>query len=104
MPDDERAAPAPSPDVTNFAMPEFTRALRGIASASGLGRVEHASVFGPLISARKLAEQAGSVRARVAAFDAARLQRAWLQSIESIAAARVPKAGPDRRALSARLT
>jgi len=84
-------------------MPEFARALRGLASARGLGRVEHAGVFGPLLSARKLAEHAGSVRARVAAFDAARLERAWLESIDSVAAARVPKSGPDRRALAARL-
>ena len=85
-------------------MPEFTRALRGLASAGALGRVEHASVFGPLLAARKMAEQAGSVRARVAAFDAARLKRAWSESIEQIAAARVPKAGADRRAVTARLT
>lgn len=91
-------------DSPDYAMPEFTRASRALASASGLGRVEHTSVFGPLLAARKLAEQAGSVRARVAAFDAARLKRAWLESVESIAAARVPKAGPDRRALTARLT
>jgi hypothetical protein len=85
-------------------MPEFTRALRGVASASGLGRVEHTGVFGPLLAARKLAEQASSVRGRVASFDAARLKRGWLESIESMAAARVRKAGPDRRALAARLT
>ena len=91
-------------DSQDYAMPEFTRASRALASARGLGRVEHTSVFGPLLAARKLAEQAGSVRARVAAFDAARLKRAWLESVESIAAARVPKAGPDRRALTARLT
>jgi hypothetical protein len=85
-------------------MPEFTRALRGLASANALGRAEHSSVFGPLLAARKLAEHAGSARARVAAFDAARLKRAWIESIESIAAARAPKAGADRRALTARIT
>lgn len=85
-------------------MPEFTRALRGLASANALGRDEHAGVFGPLLAARKLAEQAGSVRARVASFDAARLKRAWSESIDSIAAARVQRAGADRRALTARLT
>src|SRR6266481_4690260 len=98
MPDRDPAVPA------EFAMPEVTRALRGLASASALGRVEHASVFGPLLVARKLAEQAGSVRARVASFDAPRLRKVWSESIDSIAAARVPKAGADRRALTARLT
>jgi Zinc carboxypeptidase len=98
MPDRESTAAA------DFAMPEFTRALRGLASANALGRAEHTSVFGPLLAARKLAEHAGSARARVAAFDAARLKRACSESIESIAAARVPKAGADRRALTARLT
>ena len=88
---------------SSYRLPEFTRALRGIAAASGLGRTEHTSVFGPLLAARKLAEEARSVRVRVAAFDAARLERAWLESIDAIAAARVPKAGADRRALSARL-
>ena len=88
----------------DYDLPEFTRALRGLGSVTGLGRAEHTGVFGPLLTARKLAEQAGSVRARVAAFDAARLQRAWQACIDSIAATRVPKDGPDRRALVARLT
>jgi len=97
MPDEIRA------DAAGFTVPEFTRALRGLASPRGLGRPEHMSVFGPLIAARKLAEQAGSARARVAAFDAARLERTLTESIASIAAARVPKEGADRRALTARL-
>lgn len=87
-----------------YDMPEFTRALRGIAAAGALGRPEHTSVFGPLLAARKLAEEARTVRMRVAAFDAARLERAWAESIAAIAARRVPKDGADRRALSARLT
>ncbi len=101
MPDE--LAPG-SADSARFAMPEFTRALRGIASASGLGRAEHTAVFGPLLAARKLAEQAASVRARLASFDAARLERAWVESIGAIATARVPKSGADQRALTARLT
>ncbi len=88
----------------NFALPEFTRALRGLASARGLGRAEHKAVFGPLLLARKEAELAATPGARVASFDATRLRRAWLESIESMAAARVPKPGADRRALAARLT
>jgi hypothetical protein len=92
-----------TPDTGAWAMPEFTRALRGIASANALGRPEHAGVFGPLLAARKQAEQAGSVRARIAAFDAARLKRSWLEAIDAIAAARIPKDGPDRRALHARI-
>ncbi len=92
-----------TPDAGRFIMPEFTRALRGIASANALGRAEHAGVFGPLLAARQLAEQAGSARARIAAFDAARLKRAWLEAIDSMAEARVPKDGPDRRAFHARL-
>ncbi|HEY2849840.1 MAG TPA: hypothetical protein VGI97_08180 [Gemmatimonadaceae bacterium] len=89
--------------MPDYTMPEFTRALRGIAAASGLGRPEHTSVFGPLLAARKLAEEARTVRMRVAAFDAARLERTWTESVEAIAAARVPKAGADRRAYAARL-
>ncbi len=103
MPEGTPPGSQAAPEAAAFAMPEFTRALRGIASANGLGRAEHAGVFGPLLAARKLAEQAGSVRARVAAFDAARLKRAWLESIEAISSARVPKDGPDRRALHARI-
>ncbi|MGH7653231.1 MAG: M14 family zinc carboxypeptidase [Gemmatimonadaceae bacterium] len=87
-----------------YAMPEFTRALRGIAAAGALGRPEHTSVFGPLLAARKVAEEARTVRMRVAAFDAARIERTWIESIAAIAAARVPKPGADRRALNARLT
>ncbi len=98
MPDDARGVPP------EFALPEFTRALRGLAAPGALGRPEHASVFGPMIAARKLAEHAGSVRARVAAFDPARLKRGWIETIDGIAAARVAKAGADRRALTARLT
>ncbi|HEV8411633.1 MAG TPA: hypothetical protein VGQ30_14070, partial [Gemmatimonadaceae bacterium] len=98
MPDDSRALPP------QFALPEFTRALRGLAAPGALGRPEHAGVFGPLIAARKLAEHAGSARARVAAFDSARLERGWVESIDTIASARVPKAGADRRALTARLS
>ena len=101
MPEGVRRDPT---SLADYDLPEFTRALRGLASASGLGRAEHAGVFGPLLTARKLAEQAGSVRARVAAFDTARLQRSWEASINSITDARVPKDGPDRRALIARLT
>lgn len=107
MPDGPRPdAPATphAPGPATYTMPEFTRALRGIASANGLGRAEHASVFGPLLTARKLAERAGSVRARVAAFEPPRLQRAWLESIDSMAGSRIPKAGADRRAVTARLT
>jgi hypothetical protein len=89
--------------MPDYTMPEFTRALRGIAAASGLGRTEHTSVFGPLLAARKLAEEARTVRMRVAAFDAARLERTWAESTEAIAAARVPKAGAHRRAYAARL-
>jgi hypothetical protein len=106
MPDDVRpdAAGPGGPSIpARYAMPEFTRALRGIAAATALGRPEHARVFGPLLAARKLAEEARTVRMRVAAFDAARIERAWTESLDSIAAARVPKAGADRRAMRARL-
>jgi hypothetical protein len=101
MPDAARRDPA---GLADYELPEFTRALRGLAAATGLGRDEHTLVFGPLLTARKLAEQGASVRTRVAAFDAGRLSRAWLASIDAIAAARAPKEGPDRRALVARLT
>lgn len=105
---DDTALALPPPDRTaiaaQYAMPEFTRALRGIAASGGLGRPEHVSVFGPLLAARKVAEEARTVRVRVAAFDATRLERGWVESIEAIAAARVPKPGADRRALNARVS
>ena len=105
MPDDARTdSPAADGPAARYAMPEFTRALRGIAAAGALGRPEHTSVFGPLLAARKVAEEARTVRMRVAAFDAARIERTWVESTAAIAAARVPKAGADRRALNARLT
>ena len=90
--------------MPEFAMPEFARALRGLGSARGLGRPEHAAVFGPLLGARRLAEQAAGAGDRLAAFDAALLERGLRDAIASIAVARVSKDGPDRRALSARLT
>jgi Zinc carboxypeptidase len=96
-------APEAERGRADFTMPEFTRALRGFASARALGRTEHMAVFGPLLAARKEAETATTPAARAAAFDAARLRRTWLESIESMAAARVQRDGADRRALSARL-
>ncbi len=85
-------------------MPEFTRALRGMISVRGIGRAEHDGVFGPLLAARTAAEQSASPRVRIAAFDAERLRRGWTDAIDAMAAARITKAGPDRRALAARLS
>jgi hypothetical protein len=87
-----------------FALPEFTRALRGFASVGSLGSPDHDGVFAPLLAARKAAARVATVEGRLAAFDAARLRRGLDESIEAMCAARTPRAGADRRALHARLT
>lgn len=87
-----------------FALPEFTRSLRGFASISSLGSPDHERVFAPLIAARRNAARVESVEGQLAAFDAARLRRALDEAIVAMCADRAPKDGAARRALTACLT
>ena len=68
-----------------------------------LGSGDHDRVFAPLLSARKAAARVESVEGQLAAFDAARLRRALEEAIGALSAARAPRDGAVRRALSARL-
>lgn len=88
--------------MPEFALPEFTRSLRSLAVPSKPGS-DHDQIFTPLIQARSLANKAQSVEAQLAAFDAARLERAWRAAIAALAAARHKDSAPDRRALDAEL-
>jgi hypothetical protein len=87
-----------------FALPEFTRSLRGFASTRALGSLDHERVFAPLIAARRAAARVESVEGQLAAFDAARLRRALDTAIAAMCADRALKDGAERRALTARLT
>ena len=71
----------------------------GLGSRGVLGRAGPTAGSGPLLAARKAAEQSASPRVRIAAFDAERLRRAWTDAIDLLASARVPRDGADRRAL-----
>jgi hypothetical protein len=88
--------------MPEFVLPEFTRSLRALAlpSAPGSG---HDRVLAPLVQARAAANRMHALEAQVAAFDAARLERAWREAIASLAAERHAGSAPDRRALEATL-
>lgn len=86
-----------------FALPEFTRSLRGFASVQALGTTTHERVFGPLMTARRAAERVHAPDSRVAAFDADRLRRGLADAIAAIAADRSGGDAATRRALEARL-
>lgn len=88
--------------MPEFVLPEFTRSLRSIAVPSA-PESGHDRVFGPLIQAKAAAHRMHALEAQVAAFDAARLERAWREAITSLANERHPRSAPDRRALGAEL-
>jgi hypothetical protein len=96
----ERTAPEPG----DFALPEFTRSLRGFASIRSLGDPDHERVFAPLIAARRTAARVQSIEGKLAAFDAPRLRRSLDEAIVALCADRTAKDGAERRALRARLT
>ena len=83
-------------------MPELTRGLRAFAAPSALGGA-HDRYFAPLLDARRAASRATRWPARVAAFDAERLEAVMRVTLQSFAAERFPKAAPERRALAAKL-
>lgn len=88
--------------MPEFALPEFTRSLRALAVPSGPGS-DHDRIFAPLIHARAAANKVHAMEAQLAAFDAARLERAWRDAIVELAMDRHPRSAPDRRALQAEL-
>ena len=88
--------------MPEFELPEFTRSLRALAVPSAPGS-DHDRIFAPLIQARTAAHKVQSLEAQLAAFDAARLDRAWRAAIEELAKDRHPRSAPDRRALQAEL-
>lgn len=88
--------------MPEFALPEFTRSLRALAVPSGPGS-DHDRIFAPLIQARTAANKVHAMEAQLAAFDAARLERAWRDAIVELAKDRHPRSAPDRRALQAEL-
>jgi hypothetical protein len=89
--------------ATRFAMPEFTRSLRGFASVKALGTREHELVFGPLLAARRSASRVQSPAGRAAAFDAERLSRSFRDAVASLSKARSGGNASLQRALEARL-
>ena len=88
--------------MPDFVLPEFTRSLRSIALPSA-PESGHDRIFAPLIQARAAAHRMHTLEAQVAAFDAARLERAWREATVALAAERHPRSAPDRRALAAEL-
>jgi hypothetical protein len=85
-----------------YVLPEFTRSLRALAVPSAPGS-DHDRIFAPLIQARASAHRVQSLEAQVAAFDAARIERAWREAIAALGADRHPRSAPDRRALASEL-
>jgi hypothetical protein len=88
--------------MPDFPLPEFTRSLRALAVPSAPGS-DHDRVFAPLLQARTSTQRVRTFEARIGAFDAARLERAWREAIAALAADRHPRSAPDRRALAAEL-
>lgn len=89
--------------MPEFELPEFTRSLRALAVPSAPGS-DHDGVFRPLIQARTAAHKVQAPEAKIAAFDAARLEREWREAITTFATVRHAKSAPDRRALEAELS
>jgi len=86
----------------DYPLPEFTRSLRALAVASAPGS-DHDVIFAPLLDARRAAHRATTLDQQLAAFDAARLDRAWRGAIATLAERRFATSLPDRRALAAEL-
>lgn len=89
------------------AIPELTRALRGLGSqrrARGSRGDEQHRFFAPLLEARREAEDAVTPNAVLAAFDARRLRRSLGAALHAFSQARAPENPAARRALEAELT
>lgn len=89
--------------AARFAVPEFTRSLRGFASMQALGSRDHDLIFGPLVAARRSAARVLAPEARAAAFDTNRLRSALADAISTIARDRAGSDDSLQRALEARL-
>jgi len=88
---------------TAFALPEFTRTMRGLGSRRGTVGADHDRFFAGLLAARRAAEGFAEPESRLAAFDSQRLAQALTTLLGELAAERYPESGPDRRALEAEL-
>ncbi len=86
------------------AMPEFTRALRGLGSHCARPGSEHDRFFRPLLEARRGAERSPRHEGARLAFDAASLRAAFTRRLREMAYARHPIEPPERRALEAEAT
>ncbi|MFA6166675.1 MAG: M14 family metallopeptidase [Gemmatimonadaceae bacterium] len=87
-----------------FTLPELTRSLRALGAARWLRDADHARFFTPLLTARRSAARVRTTEGHVAAFQADRLRRALVEAVDQMAAARHPRAAPERRAFAARVT
>jgi hypothetical protein len=86
------------------AIPEFTRALRGLGSRHAGPGAEHDRFFRPLLEARRGAERAARADGARLAFDAASLRAAFNRRLREMAHERYPHDPPERRALEAEAT
>lgn len=86
-----------------ITLPEVALALRAFGSRRGQPGTAHDRFFAPVLEARRTAENARTIAARLAAFDAERLQREAREIVTALAAAREPSRAPHRRALTAQL-
>ena len=82
---------------------ELTRALRTLGSHRGPTGSAHDRFFAPLLEARRRAERAQTLRARVDAFDPGVLNARLEEALRQLAAERTMSSMPDRRALEAEL-
>jgi hypothetical protein len=89
---------------TACALPEFTRALRGLGSPRGRPGAEHDRFFRPLLEARRGAERSPRHEGARLAFDSVSLRAAFTRRLREMAHERYPNAPPERRALEAHAT
>lgn len=86
------------------AIPEFTRALRGLGSHRAGPGAEHDRFFRPLLEARRGAARAQRADGARLAFDAASIKAAFTRRLREMAHERHPHDPPERRALEAEAT
>ena len=101
--DERLAAVAEALSRRVLVFPELTRTLHGLGSRRGRPGSDHDRFFGALLEARRRAEVADRLEARLAAFDAAALRTRLERTLGEMSAERFPESPPDRRALEAEL-
>lgn len=84
-------------------LPEVTRALRSLGRPEGGSREEQDLFFRSFLDARRRAEVAPDVAARMRAFDGEALAGSVRGQIAAMARARHPRSAPHQRALEAQL-